>query len=61
MIPGNDENKPAEDALPGYVSHPFYKIAIGGREDRILKNAFMVPVGIKYIEEIRRVDRLTRR
>jgi hypothetical protein len=57
MIPGNDENKPAEDALPGYVSHPFYKIAIGERADRILKNAFLVPVGIKYIEEIRRVDR----
>ena len=57
MIPGNDENKPAENALPGYVSHPFYKITIGEREDRILKNAFLVPVGIKYIEEIRRVDR----
>jgi phosphoglucomutase len=57
MIPGNDENKPAEGALPGYVSHPFYQITVGGREDRILKNAFLVPVGIKYIEEIRRVDR----
>ncbi len=57
MIRGNDANKPAKDALPGYVSHPFYKIVIGGREDRILKNAFLVPVGIKYIEEIRRVDR----
>ncbi len=57
MIPGNDENKPAEGALPGYVSHPFYKIILGGPEDRMLKNAFLVPVGIKYIEEIRRVDR----
>jgi len=57
MIPGNEDNKPAEDALPGYVNHPFYKIVIGGPEDRILKNAFLVPVGIKYIEEIRRVDR----
>lgn len=56
MIPDNDENKPAENALPGYVAHPFYKIVIGDREDRVLKNAFMVPVGIKYIEEIRRVD-----
>jgi phosphomannomutase len=55
-IPGNEENKPAEGALPGYVSHPFYKIKIGTREDRVLKHAFMVPVGIKYIEEIRRVD-----
>ena len=57
MIPGNEENKPAEGALPGYVSHPFYKIVIGSPKDRILQNAFLVPVGIKYIEEIRRVDR----
>ncbi len=57
MIPDNDENKPAEDALPGYVSHPFYEISIGTPQDRILKHAFLVPVGIKYIEEIRRVDR----
>jgi len=57
MIPGNDENKPMEGALPGYVNHPFYHIRIGSREDRILKNAFLVPVGIKYIEEIRRTDR----
>ena len=56
MIPGNDENKPMEGALPGYVNHPFYHIRIGSREDRILKNAFLVPVGIKYIEEIRRTD-----
>ena len=57
MIPGNEENQPAEGALPGYVGHPFYRISIGDREDRILKHAFLVPVGIKYIEEIRRVDR----
>jgi len=56
-IPNNEENEPAEGALPAYVSHPFYKIRIGDREDRILKHAFLVPVGIKYIEEIRRVDR----
>ncbi len=57
MIPDNEKNEPAKDALPGYVSHPFYKIRIGSREDRILKHAFLVPVGIKYIEEIRRTDR----
>ena len=57
MIEDNSENKPAEGALPGYVSHPFYEIKIGTPEDRVLKNAFLVPVGIKYIEEIRRVDR----
>ncbi len=56
MILGNEENEPAEGALPGYVSHPFYHIRMGTREDRVLKHAFMVPVGIKYIEEIRRVD-----
>jgi phosphomannomutase len=56
-IPGNEENEPAEGALPGYVNHPFYHIRIGTREDRVLEHAFMVPVGIKYIEEIRRVDR----
>ena len=56
-IPGNEENEPAEDALPAYVSHPFYHIRIGSREDRILEHAFLVPVGIKYIEEIRRTDR----
>ncbi len=57
MIPNNDENEPAEGALPAYVSHPFYKIRIGSREDRVLEHAFLVPVGIKYIEEIRRVNR----
>jgi phosphomannomutase len=56
-IPGNADNEPAENALPGYVSHPFYKIRIGSREDRVLVHAFLVPVGIKYIEEIRRMDR----
>ena len=56
-IKGNEENEPAEGALPGYVSHPFYHIRIGNREDRVLKHAFLVPVGIKYIEEIRRMDR----
>jgi phosphomannomutase len=56
-IPNNEENEPAEDALPAYVSHPFYKIRIGSREDRVLEHAFLVPVGIKYIEEIRRMTR----
>ena len=55
-IAGNEENEPSENALPGYVSHPFYKIRIGSREDRVLEHAFLVPVGIKYIEEIRRMN-----
>lgn len=57
MIPDNADNEPVEGALPAYVNHPFYEISIGSREDRILKHAFLVPVGIKYIEEIRRTDR----
>jgi len=57
MIPDNEDNEPAAGALPAYVSHPFYDIRIGRREDRILEHAFLVPVGIKYIEEIRRTDR----
>ena len=56
-IPENEDYKPAEGALPLYVSHPFYHIQIGEPQDRILENAFLVPVGIKYIEEIRRMDR----
>jgi phosphomannomutase len=56
MIPGNEAHKPAQGALPGYVSHPFYHLRIGKAEDRVLKHAFLVPVGIKYIEEIRRMD-----
>jgi len=60
MIEGNADNEPVEGALPAYVNHPFYKISIGSREDRILKHAFLVPVGIKYIEEIRRTDRAYR-
>ena len=56
MIQDNDAYKPAKGALPGYVSHPFYHIRIGKAEDRVLKHAFLVPVGIKYIEEIRRTD-----
>ncbi|MBR9987677.1 MAG: hypothetical protein KFF68_17365, partial [Desulfosarcina sp.] len=60
MIPDNAENEPLEGALPAYVNHPFYKISIGDRADRILEHAFLVPVGIKYIEEIRRMDRAYR-
>ena len=56
MIPGNQVHKPAPGALPGYVGHPFYKCRVGEIESRSLKNAFLVPVGIKYIEEIRRMD-----
>ena len=56
MIPGNEANKPAVGALPGYVGQAFYKCRIGDIQSRALKHAFLVPVGIKYIEEIRRTD-----
>lgn len=56
MIPNNEANHPAPGALPGYVSQRTYKCRVGKIETRALKYAFMVPVGIKYIEEIRRTD-----
>jgi phosphomannomutase len=56
MIPANDENKPAEGALPAYIGQKIYKAQYGDIKSRALKNAFAVPVGIKYIEEIRRTD-----
>lgn len=57
MIKGNEEYKPEDNVIPAYIDHPFYCRRVGQREDRIYKNTFMVPVGIKYIEEQRRTDR----
>ncbi len=57
MIQDNEENKPESNVIPAYIDHPFYRRRIGKREDQIYKNTFMVPVGIKYIEEQRRTDR----
>lgn len=56
MIPGNEANKPTAGVLPGYIGQLIYKPRIGNIQSRSLKHAFMVPVGIKYIEEIRRTD-----
>jgi len=56
MIPGNEANEPAAGALPGYVGQRIYKCRVGDIASRALKHAFLVPVGIKYIEEIRRMD-----
>ena len=56
MIPGNEVNKPAPGALPGYIGQKIYQARYGDIATRALKNAFAVPVGIKYIEEIRRTD-----
>lgn len=57
QIKNNDPNKPEADVIPAYVDHPFYRRRVGRREDRLYRHAFMVPVGIKYIEETRRTDR----
>lgn len=52
----NEQFKPADGIVPLYVKHPFYQLRIGKKEGRVQKNTFLVPVGIKYIEEIRRLD-----
>ena len=56
-ITGNDDNKPQAGVVPAYVDHPFYHLRVGRREQRMHQHTFLVPVGIKYIEEQRRTDR----
>lgn len=56
QIKGNEHNRPAKGALPGYVGQVAYKCRVGEISSRALDYAFAVPVGIKYIEEIRRTD-----
>ena len=53
----NEACKPEANVIPAYIDHPFYRRRVGTREDRVFKHTFMVPVGIKYIEEQRRTDR----
>ncbi len=57
MIPNNEQNQPEPGVVPAFVDHPFYHRRVGEREDRVYQYTFMVPVGIKYIEEQRRTDR----
>jgi phosphomannomutase len=57
MIPGNEQNQPELGVVPAFVDHPFHQMRVGEREDRVYRYTFMVPVGIKYIEEQRRTDR----
>ncbi|MBS4036481.1 MAG: hypothetical protein KGZ85_18610 [Ignavibacterium sp.] len=57
MINNNEDYQPEADVVPAYIDHPFYRRRVGNREDQIYKHTFMVPVGIKYIEEQRRTDR----
>ena len=48
--------RPAKGVLPPYIDHPFYKRRIGNPQDAEYQNVFVVPVGIKYIVEIPRMD-----
>jgi len=57
MIPNNEQSRPKPDVVPAYIDHPYYQRRVGEREDRVYQYTFMVPVGIKYIEEQRRTDR----
>jgi len=54
--PRNGAFKPEPGVVPAYVDHPFYRRRIGEREDMVFDSVFVVPVGIKYIEEQRRTD-----
>jgi len=57
MIPNNEQYQPEPGVVPAFVGHPFYHRRVGERKDRVYQYTFMVPVGIKYIEEQRRTDR----
>lgn len=57
LIPNNEAHEPEPGVVPAFVGHPFYQRRVGEREDRVYEHVFMVPVGIKYIEEQRRTDR----
>ncbi|MBN1812397.1 MAG: hypothetical protein JXA14_11210, partial [Anaerolineae bacterium] len=52
-----DHPKWEKGVLPAFVDHPFYQLQIGKPKNQMYKYTFMVPVGIKYIEEQRRTDR----
>jgi hypothetical protein len=56
LSPDNTDFKPSGQVIPAYVDHPFYKRRVGQREDMVWDNVFVVPVGIKYIVEIPRMD-----
>lgn len=56
MIPNNEQNQPEPNTAPAFVDHPFYRIRVGEHDDQVYEYTFMVPVGIKYIEEQRRTD-----
>jgi phosphomannomutase len=48
--------RPTPGVIPPYIDHAFYKRRLGEREDNIYNNVFVVPVGIKYIVEVPRLE-----
>jgi len=52
----NEAFSPEPGVTPAYVDHPFYRRRIGERQEMVFDGVFVVPVGIKYIEEQRRTD-----
>ncbi len=57
MMTHNQDSQPEPQVVPAYIDHPFYQRRVGERQDRVYQHTFMVPVGIKYIEEQRRTNR----
>ena len=55
-IAGNEQNKPAPNTLPPYLSDPAYEVVAGDRKLVSSNHAFTVPVGLKYIVEIPQMD-----
>lgn len=49
--------RPEPDVIPAYVDHAFYKRRVGEQKNMVFNNVFVVPVGIKYIVEIPRMDK----
>lgn len=48
---GNPDFTPAEEALPGYVRHPYYTVTSGDTNRFKGLRTYVVPVGIKYVAE----------
>ena len=56
LMTHNRENEPDPSIAPAYVKHPFYQLKVGNQELRKGSHAFVVMVGVKYLEEIRRMN-----
>jgi phosphomannomutase len=56
QMPHNHEFEPDSDVAPALVRHPFYQLKVGSLHMRSGSSVFSVMVGVKYLEEIRRMD-----